>query len=285
MQATLPYALGVIGTGHIAGVILRRLLTSGYYEPQRIIVSPSRALQRHPLPVRVAADVNEVVAGAGRIMVAVTPQKFTDLARALSPTLPPDRLLISVMAGVSTDTIAAAFPQIAARVIRCMPNLPFGLGHGVTGVFRGQHATPEDAESVRHLFNAGGVTVELQDESLMDAVTAVAGSGPAYFYYMVEAMMAGGRAAGLSDADAQVLAAHACMGAGAMLLDRAASPADLRQQVTSPGGTTEAAMKVLTSGQFIEIVTQAVMAAFNRGRELGRKYRSDAVGQTPNSAI
>lgn len=275
MHATLPYALGVIGTGHIAGIILRRLIACGYYESQRIIVSPSRALQRHPLPVRVAADADEVVAGAARIMIAVTPQKFAEMAQSLSPKLPEDRLLISVMAGVSTDTIAAAFPRFAARVVRCMPNLPFGLGHGVTGVFRGRNATPEDVESVRHLFNAGGVTVELQDESLMDAVTAVAGSGPAYFYYMVEAMMAGGRAAGLSHAEAQVLAAHACMGAGAMLLDRAASPAELRHQVTSPGGTTAAAMNVLTSGQFIEIVTQAVMAAFNRGRELGRKYRPD----------
>src|SRR5262249_24700135 len=157
------------------------------------------------------------------------------------------------------------------RVVRCMPNLPFGLGYGVTGVCRGQNTTKEDVESVRHLFNAGGTTVELKDEKLMDAVTAVAGSGPAYFYYFVETMIDAGVAAGLPQADAQVLAAYACMGAGAMLLDKGASPVDLRQAVTSPGGTTEAAMEVLTAGHVAISVKQAVIAAFRRGQELGRR--------------
>jgi pyrroline-5-carboxylate reductase len=151
-----------------------------------------------------------------------------------------------------------------------MPNLPFGLGRGVTGLYKGQHATRDDMEEAKHFFNAGGVTVEVEREELMDAVTAVAGSGPAYFYYFVEMMMAGGVAAGLKPEDAQVLAAHACVGAGAMLLQKGASPTELREAVTSPGGTTQAAMDKLRECHVAEHVTEAVLAAFRRGQQLGR---------------
>ncbi|MCK6485407.1 MAG: pyrroline-5-carboxylate reductase [Phycisphaerae bacterium] len=268
---THPYTLGVIGTGHIAGLILRRLIDTRYYEPQRIIVSASRALAAHPLPVAVADDIRDVVRQSSRLLISVTPQKFREMSRGIEEAVTEEHLLISVMAGVHTDTVAARFPHIKARVVRTMPNLPFGLGFGVTGVCAGKHALPEDVESVRHLFNAGGVTVLIHDERLMDAVTAVAGSGPAYFYYFVEAMMAGGIAAGLPAQDAQTFAAYACMGAGAMLLEKGASPQELRQAVTSPNGTTEAAMRILTSGHVTEQVTQAVLAAFQRGQELGQK--------------
>lgn len=267
---THPYALGIIGTGHIAAVLVKRLLNVGYYSPERIIASPSRALAAHPLPVKVAADAVEVTDSAARLLIAVTPQKFPEMAATIASRVTRDHLLISVMAGVATDDVAAAFPAAEARVIRCMPNLPFGLGYGVTGVFRGRHATQDDVESVRHLFNAGGVTIEVADEAHMDAVTAVAGSGPAYFYYFVETMMEAGQAAGLSTDDSQLLAAYACMGAGAMLLDRQASPQELRRAVTSPGGTTEAAMEVLTLGHVAISVKQAVLAAFRRGQALGQ---------------
>jgi pyrroline-5-carboxylate reductase len=266
-----PFALGVVGTGHIAAVIIKRLVGTGYYAADRIICSPSKALAAHPLSVRVAADAREVVASSRRLLISVTPQKFPDMARSVADLVTAEHLLISVMAGMATDTIAAAFPGVSARVVRTMPNLPFGLGYGVTGVFRGRHASEEDVEHVRHLFNAGGTTVEIRDEALMDAVTAVAGSGPAYFYYFVETMIDAGVAAGLSRSDAQVLAGYACMGAGAMLLDKGASPQELRQAVTSPGGTTEAAMEVLTLGHVAISVKQAVLAAFRRGQELGRR--------------
>ncbi|MEE8171183.1 MAG: pyrroline-5-carboxylate reductase [Phycisphaerae bacterium] len=269
-----PYALGVIGAGHIAGVIVRRLIDGGYYEPSRIVASESRTLREHPLPVTIVEHNRDVARQANMLLISVTPQQFKTAAAGIEAALTDDHLLVSVMAGVSTDTVDAAFPRIAARVVRCMPNLPFGLGYGVTGVCRGRHATQDDVEAVRHLFNAGGVTLEIKEQSLMDAVTAVAGSGPAYFYYFVEAMIEAGQAAGLTPADAQVLAAHACMGAGAMLLDKGASPRELRLAVTSPGGTTEAAMNVLTSGHVTELVTQAVSAAFRRGRELGRQVNA-----------
>ena len=270
-MADHQYALGIVGTGHIATILLGRWLSTGYLTGDRIVVSPSRTLSTHPLPVAVADQTSDVVRGSRTVIVSVTPQRFPEAASAICDAVAGDHLFVSVMAGVSTDRVAAALGGPHVRVVRAMPNLPFGLGRGVTGLFRGRSATRDDMEEAKHLFAAGGVTVEVEDEALMDAVTAVAGSGPAYFYYFVEMMMAGGVAAGLKAEDAQTLAAHACVGAGAMLLERGASPIELRAAVTSPGGTTEAAMEKLRESHVSEHVTEAVLAAFRRGQELGRK--------------
>ncbi|HPF37499.1 MAG TPA: pyrroline-5-carboxylate reductase [Phycisphaerae bacterium] len=264
------YALGVIGSGHIAGIIVRRLIDSGYLAGDRILMTESRNLEAHPLPVRTTRDAGEVLHTARIVMLSVTPQKFAEVAASLRPLASADPIYLSVMAGVETRRIAEALGAGDVRVVRAMPNLPFSLGRGVTGLCRGERATADDVEEVRHLFNAGGVSVVLDDENLMDAVTAVAGSGPAYFYYFVEMMMEGGVAAGLKPEDAQVLAAHACVGAGAMLLERDASPKELREAVTSPGGTTQAAMDTLAESKVAIHVRDAVLAAFERGRQLGR---------------
>ncbi len=270
MSAHYRYALGVIGTGHIAHILVTRWLESQYLAGDRILVAPSRALANHPLDVRVGTDVAEVIRESRIILISVTPQKFDAMADSIRGIVSPEQLCISVMAGVGTDRVAARLGGDGIRVIRAMPNLPFGLGRGVTGLYRGRWASQEDMEQACHLFSAGGATVTVEDEALMDAVTAVAGSGPAYFYYFVEMMMAGGVAAGLKAEDAQVLAAHACVGAGAMLLQKGASPQELRAAVTSPGGTTEAAMKMLRERKVSDHVVEAVLAAFNRGRELGK---------------
>jgi len=264
------FALGVVGSGHIAGIIVRRLIDSGYLAADRVIMSASKTLAAHPLPVQTTNDNAEVVRDARTVILAVTPQRFSDVAAALKPAVTPEPVYLSVMAGVNTNRVAAALGGDHIRVVRAMPNLPFGLGRGVTGLFKGSSATRDDLEEARHLFNAGGVSVVLDDEALMDAVTAVAGSGPAYFYYFVEMMMEGGVAAGLKREDAQVLAAHACVGAGAMMLERGASPRELRDAVTSPGGTTQAAMDTLAESSVADHVRDAVLAAFERGRQLGR---------------
>ncbi|HVP12264.1 MAG TPA: pyrroline-5-carboxylate reductase [Phycisphaerae bacterium] len=269
-MATHKYALGIIGTGHIAAIMIKRLIDSGYLSGDRIIVTNSRKLQAHPLDVVVAKQNTDVIRDSRLVLLSVTPQKFDEAAASIRPIPPNDHLFISLMAGVDTDRVARTLGDGPIRVIRAMPNLPYGLGRGVTGLFRGKYASLDDLEEAKHLFNAGGVTVEVQDEDLMNAVTAVAGSGPAYFYYFVEMMMEGGVAAGLRREDAQVLAAHACVGAGAMLLEHGASPAELRAAVTSPGGTTQAAMNKLRECKVAEHVTEAVLAAFRRSQELGR---------------
>ncbi len=263
------YALGVVGSGHIASVLIERMLESGYLTGDRIIVSRSKTLEAHPLEVVVAEENADAVRDSRFVILATTPQKFDEAAASIRPATAGDHLFISVMAGVSTDRAARQLGEGPIRVVRAMPNLPFRLGRGVTGLYRGRHASSDDMESARHLFNAGGVTVEVDEEGLMDAVTAVAGTGPAYFYYFVEMMMEAGVATGLNRKDAQVLAAHACVGAGAMLLENGASPAELREAVQSPGGTTEAAMKTLHKCRVAEHVSQAVVAAYRRSQELG----------------
>ena len=265
------YALGVIGTGHIATILIQRLLDNDYLTGDRIIASKSRAREQHPLDVAVAEENADVVRDSGMVMLSVTPQKFDEAASSIRGVTSGDHLFISVMAGVDTDHIAEALGDGPRRVIRAMPNLPFGLGCGVTGLYCGRHASRDDMETAEHLFGAGGITVELEDEDLMDVVTAVAGTGPAYFYYFVEMRMEAGVAAGLKREDAKVLAAHACVGAGAMLLENDASPAELREAVTSPGGTTQAAMDKLRECSVAEHVTAAVLAAYRRSRELGGK--------------
>lgn len=264
------YALGVIGTGHIATIIVRRLISSGYLTADRIIVSDSRSHRERPLGVAVTTDNAAVVREARLVILSVTPQKFSEAAASIRGADTGDHLFVSLMAGVSTDRVAELLGGGSPRIVRAMPNLPFGLGRGVTGLYRGRHASLDDMDEAKHLFRAGGVVVEVEDEGLMDAVTAVAGSGPAYFYYFVEMMMEGGVAAGLKTEDAQTLAAHACVGAGAMLLENGASPAELRAAVTSPGGTTQAAMDKLRSCGVAAHVTEAVLAAFHRSRELGQ---------------
>lgn len=270
------YALGVIGTGHIALIMIERLIESGYLTGDRIIVSNSRKLQEHRLDVTVARDNAEVVRDARQVMISVTPQQFDQAAASFRHAVSPEGLFISLMAGMDTDRVAKTLGDGPVRVIRAMPNLPFGLGCGVTGLYRGQYASLDDMEEAKHLFGAGGVTVEVDDEGLMNAVTAVAGSGPAYFYYFVEMMMEGGVAAGLTREDAKVLAAHACVGAGAMLLENGSEPAELREAVTSPGGTTQAAMNKLRESRVAEYVTEAVLAAFRRSQELGRIHNGEA---------
>ncbi len=153
MLTNYRYALGIIGTGHIAHILAHRWLESNYLAGDRITVTPSRALSAHPLNVNVAADAAEVIRQSRILLISVTPQKFDALAETIRGTVTPDHLCISVMAGVSTDRIASRLGGDGIRVVRAMPNLPFGLGRGVTGLCRGRGASQQDMEEACHLFS------------------------------------------------------------------------------------------------------------------------------------
>src|SRR5262249_35061622 len=150
--------LGVLGTGHIAAVIIRRLLECGYLSGDRIIVTKSRKLSEHPLDVVIADNAADVVRDARMVMISVTPQRVSEAAESIREAVNGDHLFLSLMAGVSTQRVAATLGG-PVRVIRAMPNLPFGHGRGVTGLFKGAHATRDDLEEAKHFFNAGGVSV------------------------------------------------------------------------------------------------------------------------------
>ena len=151
-----------------------------------------------------------------------------------------------------------------------MPNLPIHVGAGMAGVCKGKHAQEVDLLRAQRIFDAGGRSIVIEDESQMDAVTAVSGTGPAYFYFFVEALTAAGERAGLSRQQADILAKQACLGAARMMLESGDPPDFLRQKVTSPGGTTQAAMEFMSNNSVFEHICEAVLAAWRRSQELGR---------------
>ncbi|NJN29843.1 MAG: pyrroline-5-carboxylate reductase [Synechococcales cyanobacterium RM1_1_8] len=269
--------LGVIGGGVMGEAILSRLLAQGRYGPESVLVSEPGAERRRALEaqygVRVTAD-NAAAAQAGVLLLAIKPQVFGAVAAQLGAELDaPQRshlsnqLVVSILAGTSLQTLQLAFAQ--QPIIRAMPNTPALVGAGCTAIAPGPYAQPEHLETARQLFGAIGSVVEVP-ESLMDAVTGLSGSGPAYVALMVEALADGGVLAGLPRAIAQKLALETVLGTAELLKQTGQHPAQLKDQVTSPGGTTIAGVSALEQGGFRAAVMNAVRAAWQRSRELGQ---------------
>ena len=271
---TRQYEFGFIGAGNMAEAIIAAAVKDKLFDGKELVVFDPVAERVQAcatrLGVQVAPGNAQVVADSQRILVAVKPQSFDEAISPVADAVGADQLVVSIMAGVGTRRIEAAFPRIDARVVRVMPNLPIRVGSGISGICPGRHATTRDVTDVQALFEAGGGTVVLRDESLMDAVTAVSGSGPAYFYYFVEAMVAGGVECGLTQADALSLAEYACLGAGRMMVETKEPPAELRRKVTSKGGTTQAALEHMSAAGVDQAIREAVRAAFERALVLGK---------------
>ncbi len=266
------HAFGSIGAGHMAEAVIAAAIRGGVCRPRDSLVSDPlperRTLFADRFGVAVTADNARVVSECACVMLAVKPQGFAEVAAELRDLFTPRHLAVSIMAGVSTARVSELLGG-RPRVVRVMPNLPIMVGAGMSGLCAGPSATPEDMELVRRLFDTGGETLVVSDESMIDAVTAVSGSGPAYFYAFVEAIVAGGTACGLTEAEALRLARAACLGAGRMMIDTGESPAELRRKVTSRGGTTQAALDHLAGCGVDRAIREAVLAAFRRARELG----------------
>jgi pyrroline-5-carboxylate reductase len=194
------------------------------------------------------------------------PQDRDEAMAELRPYVTQSHLLISVMAGVPCVSVERHVE--GAPVVRAMPNLPMAVRAGCTALAHGRHATAEHRAAAKALFDFVGHTVEVP-EGAMDIVTAVAGSGPAYVYLFMEALIAAGAEAGLTPEAAHDLAVHTVYGAGKLIRDTRIDPGDLRRRVTSPGGTTQAAMNVFEARAFENTIREAVWAAIQRGKELG----------------
>jgi pyrroline-5-carboxylate reductase len=271
---TRPYTLGFVGAGNMAEGIVAGVLAAGVYEPEDIIVADPAAERRRVFEERFAVttidDGRKLVASTDLVVLAIKPQVFSEVAPDLTAGLRSDQLVISIMAGWSTEAVAEALGGGTIRVVRVMPNLPIRVGAGVAAIYGGQHATDEDVATVKTIFDAAGQSIVLADEDLMDAVTGVSGSGPAYYYYFTEAIVAGGIAAGLNEEQALQLAENTCLGAARTMLESGIDPAELRRQVTSPGGTTQAALESMTAAGVPDAIKQGVLAAARRSKELGR---------------
>ncbi|MCA9294164.1 MAG: pyrroline-5-carboxylate reductase [Phycisphaerales bacterium] len=264
----------VIGGGSMGGAIVRGAIGGGRATTSVAVVEPNpdRRTEFKALGVAVVASVAEAprLTHGAMVLVAVKPQVWPQVAPAVQQIVEGSdrgRLVVSVMAGVNTSTLALGLGP-DARIVRTMPNLGALVGAGMTAVAAGPGATSEDLADTRAIFEPIGQVMSL-DEDLMDAFTGVAGSGPAYVFLLAEAMAAAGQAAGLSEADAARAARQTVVGAARVLEGDDRSAAQLREAVTSPGGTTAAALRVLAERGFGRILGDAIKAARDRGRELG----------------
>ncbi len=270
---TTQFEIGVIGAGNAAeGIVHGILRKSVLFDDRLVAADPSevrRKLFAERFNIIVTEDNRHVVENSLIVILAVKPQVWREVAAGFADLVRPDHLIVSIMAGVSTRSIEDMFPEVQARVVRVMPNLPVHVGAGMAGVHAGRFARESDRLHAQRIFDAGGRSVVVQDETQMDAVTAVSGSGPAYFYFFVEALTEAGARMGLSRQQADLMAKHACYGAALMMLESGEPPADLRQKVTSPGGTTQAAMESFGESEVFERIIEGAVAAQQRSRLLG----------------
>jgi pyrroline-5-carboxylate reductase len=268
------YDLGIIGAGNMAEAIARGVIRSALLRPDQIIaadVNPARRqMFSEQLDVKAVESNADAAHYARTLLLSVKPQHMADALATVAGVMRPDALVISIAAGTTTEFIEHHLGgRGKPRVVRAMPNTPMLLGEGMTAVAPGANATPDDVGRARRVFESAGAVIEV-DESLIDAVTAVSGSGPAYFFYLAEQMIAAGEAMGFTPEQARTLVARTAVGAAKMLAESTESPQELRRKVTSPGGTTEAAIRHMESQRVGDAIREAVRAAERRGKELSK---------------
>ncbi|HUO08768.1 MAG TPA: pyrroline-5-carboxylate reductase [Phycisphaerae bacterium] len=267
--------IGFIGAGNMAEAIARGLLRSALYRPNEIRATDPNP-ERQKLFVddlgipctSLGASCHETAGKSDVIVLATKPFVIAEALKQLAPNLKPDALIISIAAGISCKFIEETLGN-NPRVIRVMPNTPMLAGKGMSALARGAHATEADLITAERIFASAGKTVRVA-ETEMDAVTAVSGSGPAYIFLLAEALTEAAKAAGLSDSQAAALARETVIGAATLLEQSKDSAQELRRKVTTPNGTTQAAIETLQAGGFAELMTKAVAAAAKRSMELGK---------------
>ena len=269
----MPHTLCFIGGGNMARSLIGGMIARGR-DPRRVVVADPIAAQLESLQqqfgVRGTTSNAEAVAGADVIVLAVKPQEMRSVVTSLAPALTQRPLLISVAAGIRASDIQRWSGGIP--VVRCMPNRPALEGCGMTGLFATGDVSSEHRRLAADLLSAVGKTIWLEQEAQMDVVTAVSGSGPAYFFLLIEMLEQAGVQLGLSPEASRQLAVETAYGSGRMARESMDSAAVLRQQVTSKGGTTEAALNVLEAENIRATFAAAVAAAARRSAELADQF-------------
>jgi len=266
--------IGFVGGGNMAEALIKGIITAKLYKPENVFVSDIRkerliflAKQYHVQPVNKNVDLAMKVE---TIVLSVKPQNMPDALESIKDVVGANKLVISIAAGIKTGNIAAVLGDVA--IVRVMPNTPALIGQGASALFANDKAKPMFDRAMA-IFSAVGCAVVVEDEGLIDAVTAVSGSGPAYFFLLMEEMIKAGVQLGLPDHVAKDLVLQTAKGAGLLAAEadkKGESPAVLRQKVTSPGGTTEAAIAVLAEGKFGPLVAAAIKKAHDRSQQLSK---------------
>jgi pyrroline-5-carboxylate reductase len=261
--------VAVVGVGAMGEAIVRGLLSAGW-KPSELVGAVRREKRVHDIESRIGVechlDPRLAVAGRDVVVVAVKPRDVKQLLGDLAGIVTTDQVVVSLAAGVPLALYEDVLPGVP--VVRAMPNTPSLVREGVTAIAGGSHVTDDELARARRVLEAVG-SVEVMEERLMDAVTAVSGSGPAYIFLMAEALEEAAVREGLPRDIAETLVHRMVRGAGHLLTDTPIKASELRAQVTSPGGTTAAALHVLEEKGFRALVEDAVSAAAQRSRELG----------------
>ena len=259
--------IAVLGGGVMGEALIHGFQRRLHPQPQ-IVVAEKRADRAEELRTRLGVEIaplESACAGAEVVIVVVKPQDIRPVVEAIAPTVPPGTLVISIAAGITTASIEAVLAD--AHVVRAMPNTPARIESGVTGLSAGANCSADALDRAAELLSSVGAVIEVP-EDLQDAVTAVSGSGPAYLFALAEAMLTGAREVGLPDDAARTAVVQTLLGAARLLEASGEDPATLRANVTSPNGTTAAALAVFADRDLQGTVVAGIEAARDRSREL-----------------
>ena len=266
--------LALVGGGNMGEALVAGLLKSGHWKPSQITVCDVRHDQLVRLQLRykihASADNRWAVREADVILLAIKPQQMAHVLEDLGPVLRPDQLVLSIAAGVPTEFIEKSLAR-GVPVVRIMPNTPALVGMGAAALSRGRWADAGHEKTAQQIFETIGTVVSVPERDL-DAVTALSGSGPAYVFYLAEAMHEAGSRMGLAPHISDGLVRQTLRGASQLLAQSHEEPRTLRQRVTSPGGTTEAAIRVLEKQGVKSAFSKAIRRAQRRARELAEAY-------------
>ncbi|WP_375430283.1 pyrroline-5-carboxylate reductase [uncultured Friedmanniella sp.] len=275
--------LAVLGAGVMGETVLSGLLRAGW-TPERIVATDRRVERQHELVERYGIamlDNVEAAAWADTVVLVVKPQDMSDLLTEIGPALAPDTLVVSLAAGVDTATIEAQLPA-GVPVVRVMANTPAQVDEGMAAISAGTHSGDDELRRVTEILSATGRVVSLP-ERYLDAVTALSGSGPAYLFFVVEAMIEAGVHLGLPRDTATELVVQTMLGSAKLLRETGEHPTVLRERVTSPGGTTAAAIRQLEDHKVRAAFLGAIEAARDRSRDLAAASRRPSAGSGGSS--
>lgn len=270
--------LAFIGGGNMAHSLVGGLIADGW-KPENIRIAepdPARAASLSKnFGVQVSSVNSEAITMADAVVLAIKPQVIRQVAKELAePVMKQQPLIISIAAGVRESALRRWLGNDAA-IVRAMPNTPALVQAGATALYANPHVSTAQHDLAESVLRAVGLTIWVEDEALMDVVTAVSGSGPAYFFLFMEALQAAGKTAGLTEQDARLLVLQTALGAAKMAMESTEDAATLCQRVISPGGTTERAMEIFRQHNFEDIIQKAVAGAVQRSKELAEQFGKD----------
>jgi pyrroline-5-carboxylate reductase len=269
--------IGFIGGGNMASSLISGLIASGH-EPEQIWVSDinpdTLAALKKQLNVHTSADNDDIINAVDVVVLAVKPQSLSAVAQSAAALIQQKKsLVVSIAAGINQNSLSR-WLGVDTAIVRCMPNTPALVLTSATALHANDKVTDEQRDLAENILRAVGIALWVDDEAELDAVTAVSGSGPAYYFLLMEAMEKAALELGLNQETARLLVQQTALGAAKIALESAESPEQLRRRVTSPGGTTQQAIETFEQGGFTELVSKALHAARDRSIEMSKQMEN-----------